>query len=121
MLEVKDQASGQGGGIGKHNLTPHTTKQKIKLNYKTTTTQNRQRIELYGSLTIKELKQSPSSRQVGGTETQNTEMWNGQYHTYMWWIKIGRHTSGVRDPRPTPDHPAHGSSDGKISPHNFWL
>ena len=27
----------------------------------------------------------------------------------------------VRDPRPTPDHPAKGSSPRKISLHSFWL
>ena len=28
---------------------------------------------------------------------------------------------GVRDPSPTPDHPAQGSSARKISPYNFQL
>ena len=46
---------------------------------------------------------------------------NGQYHTYMWWIKIRRDILGVRYPSPTPDHPAQGSSARKIRPHNFWL
>ena len=41
--------------------------------------------------------------------------------THVWWIKIGRDTAGVRDPHPTPDYPAQGSSARKISPHNFWL
>ena len=45
----------------------------------------------------------------------------GASHSHMWWIKIRRDTSGVRDPRPTPDHPAQGSSARKISSHNFWL
>ena len=34
----------------------------------------------------------------------------------MCWIKIERDMSGVRDPSPTPDYPAQGSSTRKISP-----
>ena len=44
--------------------------QKLQLNYKTPITQNSQKIELYGSLTTKELKKSHLSRQVGGVEMQ---------------------------------------------------
>ena len=47
---------------------------------------------------------------------------DGQSHIHLWWIKNGRDVLGVRDPSPpSPDHPAHGSSARKISPHNFWL
>ena len=49
-------------------LTP--PQQKLQLNYKTTITQNCQKIELYGSPTTKELNKSHSSRQVGGEEMQ---------------------------------------------------
>ena len=42
--------------------------QKLQLNYKTTITQNHQKIELYGSSTTKELKKSSSFRWVGGAE-----------------------------------------------------
>ena len=62
--------------------------QKLQLDYKTTITQNHQKIELYGSSTTKELKKSYSSRWVGGEERQKcterqrgTNMWNGQSHT----------------------------------------
>ena len=48
------------------------------------------------------------------------EMQNGQSHIHLWRIKIRRDTSGARDPSPTQDHPAQGSSARKISPHNFW-
>ena len=37
---------------------------------------------------------------------------------------VGKNWEGyltVRDPSPTPDHPAQGSSAKKISPHSFWL
>ena len=39
--------------------------QKVQLNYKTTTTQNSQKVELYGSLTTKELGKSHSLRWIG--------------------------------------------------------
>ena len=61
--------------------------QKLQLDYKTTITQNHQKIELYGSSTTKELKKSHSSRWVGGEERKcvgsqrGTNMWNGQSHT----------------------------------------
>ena len=48
-------------------------------------------------------------------------MWNRQSHTHLWWIKIRRDISQLRDPSPIPDHTAPGSSARKISPHNFWL
>ena len=43
---------------------------ELQLNLKTNNTQNCQKIELYGSLTTKDLKQPHSSRHVGGTEMQ---------------------------------------------------
>ena len=48
-------------------------------------------------------------------------MWNGWSHTKMGLIKIGRNTSGARDPNPTLDQSAQGSLARKISPHNFQL
>ena len=42
--------------------------QKLQLDYKTDITQNRHKIELYGSPTTKELKKTQSSRQVAGAE-----------------------------------------------------
>ena len=57
--------SGQDGGIGRNALLPHTTKRRTTTNLKTKNNQNCQKIELYGSLTTKELKMYHSSRLVG--------------------------------------------------------
>ena len=61
------QTSGQDGGIGRYALSSHTTK-RTTTNQKTKSNQNCQKIELYGSLTTKELKKKHSSRLVGGVE-----------------------------------------------------
>ena len=60
--------SGQDGGVDRYTLPPHTTKRKTT-NLKTKNNQTCQKIELYGSLTTKELKKKHSSRPVGGAET----------------------------------------------------
>ena len=61
---------GQDKGIGRHTLPPCTAKRRMTTtNLKTKTNQNCQKIELYGSLTTKELKKEQSSRPVGGVET----------------------------------------------------
>ena len=52
-----------------------------------------------------------------GTERRQVR-WS---HMHMWWIKIRRATSGMKDPSPRPDHTAQGSSTRKIKPHNLWL
>ena len=57
--------------------------QKLQLNYKTTITQNHQKIELYGSLTSKELKRSHS---FTGRRGKDPETQNRQSHTHVWWI-----------------------------------
>ena len=57
----------QDGGIGRHTMSPHTTKRRTT-NLKTKNNQNYQNIEMYGSPTTKELKKKHSSRSVGGTE-----------------------------------------------------
>ena len=56
-------------------MPPHTVKRSIATNLKTKNNQNYQKIELYGSLTTKELKKKHSSRLVGGVETGN---WGGE-------------------------------------------
>ena len=49
-------------------------------------------------------------------------MWqNGWSHIQVWWINIGRDTSGVRGPSPGPDRAAQGSSAGERKPRNLWL
>ena len=52
-------------------------KRRITTNLKTKTKQNCQKIELYGSLTNKELKKKHSSRLVGGTERKHSESAGG--------------------------------------------
>ena len=70
--------------------------QKLQLDYKTSITQNNQKIGM-----------EMWRRGMGGP-------------TPTWWIKIGMDTLGTRDPCPTPDHPAQGSSASKC-PNNFWI
>ena len=48
-------------------MPPHTTK-RTTTNFKTKNNYNFQKIELYGSMTTKELKKKHSSRLVGGAE-----------------------------------------------------
>ena len=62
------ETSGEDGDIGRYTLPPHTTKRRTTTNLKTKNNQNCQKIELYGSLTTKELKKKHSSRPVGGAE-----------------------------------------------------
>ena len=66
---IQRETSGQDGGIGRYTVPPHTTKRRTTTNLKTKSNQNYQKIELYGSLTIKELKNKHSSRLLGGVET----------------------------------------------------
>ena len=54
---------GQDGRVG-----PCRTKRRTTTNLKAKNNQNCQKIELYGSLTTKELKEKHSSRPVGGAE-----------------------------------------------------
>ena len=62
MKNIRGQfGSGQDGGIGKYTLPPHRTR-RTTTNSKTQNNQNCQKIELYGSLTTKELKKKHSSR-----------------------------------------------------------
>ena len=42
----------------------------LQVDLKTNNTKNHQKIELYGSLTTKDLKKPPSSRQVGGARVE---------------------------------------------------
>ena len=56
------------GGVGRYTVPLPTTKRRKTTNLKTKNNQNFQKIELYGSPTIKELKKKHSSRLVGGVE-----------------------------------------------------
>ena len=60
--------SSQDGGIGRYASLPCTTKRRTATNLKTKSNWNCQKIELYGSLTTKELKKKHSSILVGGAE-----------------------------------------------------
>ena len=65
--------SDQGGGIGRHTVPPPTTRRSTKTNLKTKNNQNWQKIELYRSLTSKQLKKKHSPRPVGGVEMGSRE------------------------------------------------
>ena len=70
--EQKEETSHQDGDIGNMACLLAQPQQKLQLNYKITTTQHSQKIKMYGSLAIKELKKSHSSRprrRGGGAET----------------------------------------------------
>ena len=41
-----------------------------------------------------------------GRDTERHRDGNRRSHTHVWWIKVRRDTSGVRDASPAPDHPA---------------
>ena len=72
--------SGQDGGIGRHTVPRHTTKNRTTKNLKRKNNQNCQKIELYASLTTRELKKKHSFRPVGGAEmgSQGREdLWQG--------------------------------------------
>ena len=91
--------SGQDGGVGRYTVPPHTTKTRRTTNLKTN---NCQKIELYRSLTTKELVKKHLSRWVAGAEMDSQvrglvarqwlEDWNGQgggwrirwSHFHMW-------------------------------------
>ena len=80
------QTSGQDGGIGGYTLPPHTTK-RTTTHLKTKNNQNCQKIELYGSLTIKKLKKKHSFRLVGGVEMGSLgreDVWQGSDWRTKW-------------------------------------
>ena len=62
--------SSQDGGLGRYTVPPCKTKRRTT-NLKTKSKQNCQKIELYGSLTTKELKKKHSPRLIGGVERGN--------------------------------------------------
>ena len=62
--------SGQDGATGRYTFPPCTTRRKTT-NLKPKNNQNCQKIELYGSLTNKELRTKHSTTLVEGTETSS--------------------------------------------------
>ena len=65
--ESKKGTSGQDRGVGSYTLPPYTTK-RTTTSLRAKNNQNCQKIELYGSLTTKEIKKKRSPRLVGGAE-----------------------------------------------------
>ena len=102
---------GQDGGIGKHDLPPGTTTANLQLNYKTTITQNCQKIELYGSQTTKKLTKSHSSRRVGGQRCVDKRCGTAVPHPHMvdknWERYLGRMYPSPQKP-PQPRDPVPG-------------
>ena len=66
-MKRQPKTSGEDGGVGRHCASSHNQK-KGNNNLKTKNNQNRQKIELYGSPTTKEIKKKHSSRLVRGAE-----------------------------------------------------
>ena len=121
------RTSGQDGGIGKHDLSPYTTTAKI-----TTRLQNKYHPESsenrvvwksnnQGIKEVMFIQTGRRGRERHGEVQRDVDTWNGQSHTHVQWINIGRDTLGVRDTSPRPYHPTQGSSTKKVSPYNFWL
>ena len=103
-------------------MLPLTTKTRTTTNLKTKNNQNCQKIELYGSLTTKELKKKHSSKLVGRVETcslSGKDIWKGGgsrsrwSHICMrinWEEQLGRET----------DHTTQGSIMGGKKPLKPW-
>ena len=98
------QTSSQDGSIGRYTLPPGTTKRRTTTNLKTKNYQNCQKIELYGSLTTKELKKKHSPRLVGGVKI-------GSWGKEGSW-QTGRNNWGVRQTT-QPRVPAWGNKASK--------
>ena len=77
---------------------------ELQLYLKTNNAQNCQKIELYGSLTAKDLKKPHSSGGIGGAEMQcvmaRQQRQNRWSHIDVWWIEIRRDASGASNPAP---------------------
>ena len=74
-------------------ILPHCTTKRTTTNLKRKNNQNCKKIELYGSLTAKELKKKHSSKLVGGRETgswgrENTQQGGG------WRTRVGESVAG---------------------------
>ena len=66
---VEYGGSDQDGDIGRYGSPLHTTTSKLKLKYRTTITQNRQKLSRMKVLTTTELKKPHPYRWVGGAQT----------------------------------------------------
>ena len=82
--------------VSRYTLLPHTTKRR-KTNFKTKNNKKFQKIELCGSLTIKDLKKKHSPRLVGGVEMDSQggeNFWQGSGWRFgvvrQWLVNLAR-------------------------------
>ena len=87
------QLSGQEGDVSSCTLPPRTTKRRTTKILKTKNNQNCQKIELYGSLTTKELKNKHSSRPEGGVET-GSQSGKDLWQSSGWRARVGEEAAG---------------------------
>ena len=97
--------------------------QRKTTNFKTKTNQNRQKIELYGSLTIKELKKKHSFRLVRGVETgsrggEDVQQGGGWRTGLVKWQLVELVVPYLHARQSTQPW---GSSAGERKPQNLWL
>ena len=99
-------------------MPPHNQrKDNSKFKNKKKNNQNCQKIELYGSLTTKELRKKHASRAVGGEETGSQggeDPWQGSDWQTR-WFHIGVQISQEEQLGSETDHTTQGSSGGKES------
>ena len=115
--------SSEDGGIGRYILPPCTTKRRTTTNLKTKINPNWQKIELYVSLTTKELKKKHSSRLVGGAEIDSQGrrgLWERQ-----WLVEWAVPHLCIDKPGGTTGEPDRLHNPGfqcrEIKPQNLWL
>ena len=119
QTESTIKVTSQDGGVGRNTLLPRTTKKRTT-NLKMKNNQNCQKIELYGSLTTKELKKKHSSRLVGGVETgsqggedmRQGSGWRTHICVPINWDETTTDPDRLHNP---------GFQDGKRKPPNLWL
>ena len=93
-FKILYQTSGQDGGRGRHTVPPRNQKDNNKFKNKKIN-QNCQKIELYGSLTTKELEKKHLSRLVGEAEMGSwvektcSNAAAGELGWARWWLGVG--------------------------------
>ena len=102
-------------------MPPCTTKRKKTTDLKTKNNKKCQKIELYGSLTNKELKKKHSFTLVGGVgmgSQVREDVWKGG----GWWTRQSHICMQINQEEQLgseTDHVTHGSSVGEIKPQNL--
>ena len=109
--------------VGKHALSPHTTAAKFTTRLQNNYHPGSSETQAVWKSDNQGFKEATFTQRVGGADTRRgaDKQQNGWSYIYLWWIKTGGDTSGVRHPSRRPDHPVQGSRTRKISPPNFWL